>query len=120
MAKKYIMSEDRIQQECYRSFNNKYPHLRGCLFHCPNGGSRDGREAVKFKTMGVFPGVSDFIFLYDGKCYLIELKNEIGSQSDVQKSWEALMRSQGFQYFIVRSEPEFMELINQLIIKKNE
>jgi hypothetical protein len=60
-------SEDRIQQECYRWFHNTYPELRGLLFHVPNGGKRDGREAKKLKTMGVVPGVADLIFLYNGR-----------------------------------------------------
>lgn len=36
----------------------KYPQLRW-LYHCPNGGKRDVREARKFRQLGVKPGVSD-------------------------------------------------------------
>lgn len=106
-----MKSEDRIQQEIYRWFNNEYPHLRGCLFHPPNGGSRNGREAAKLKTMGVYPGVSDLILLYNKVATLIELKNEVGVQSPNQKEWEATMKSQGFEYVIYRTSEECIEFI---------
>lgn len=35
-----------------------HPELK-LLHHCPNGGSRNEREAVKFKQMGVLAGVAD-------------------------------------------------------------
>ncbi len=107
-------SEDRIQQECYRWFHNTYPALRGLLFHVPNGGKRDGREAKKLKTMGVVPGVADLIFLYNGNCYLIELKNEKGIQSPTQKKWQKTVTENGFDYYIVRNLDEFKELILKL------
>ena len=110
-----MKSEDRIQQEIYVEFNNKYPNLRGCLFHVPNGGTRDKREAQKLKYMGVYPGVSDLIFLFDAKCYLIELKNEIGTQSPSQKDWESTVKKQGFEYVIFRTSEETLEYIDNII-----
>lgn len=114
-----VKSEDRIQQECYRWFNNSFPKFRGLLFHVPNGGARNGREAVKLKTMGVYPGVSDFIFLHNVRANLIELKTEIGSQSPAQKKWEITITGQGFDYYIVRNLEEFIELIHKIIENGN-
>jgi hypothetical protein len=34
------------------------------LFHIPNGGKRNVREAARFKRLGVKPGVSDLFFAY--------------------------------------------------------
>ena len=109
------MSEDRLQQEAYHLFHNTYPNLRGLLFHVPNGGARNAREGAKFKTMGVRPGVADFIFLFDGSAYMIELKTKRGKQSQDQINWEFVIRKQGFAYFIIRSLAEFQILIQNII-----
>ena len=42
---------------------NKYPELKW-LHHCPNGGSRNVREATKLKRMGVKAGISDLHLPY--------------------------------------------------------
>ena len=112
-----MKSEDRIQQECYFWFHNTYPELRGLLFHPANGGSRNSREGAKFKSMGVWPGVSDLIFIYKSKFYAIELKTEKGVQSKKQKDWEDLIWVQGFDYHIVRNLEEFKRLIQNIICK---
>tara|TARA_R110000851_G_scaffold332337_1_gene508162 strand:- start:4515 stop:4850 length:336 start_codon:yes stop_codon:yes gene_type:complete len=109
------MSEDRLQIDCYMWFHNKYPNLRGLLFHVPNGGSRSKREGAKFKAMGVYPGVSDFLFIYDNKLYCIELKIQKGKQSKVQKKWEDTVLNEGCIYNIVRSQSEFEVLIESIL-----
>ena len=110
------MSEDRLQQECYTWFHNTYPEYRGLLFHVPNGGTRSGREAAKLKYMGVWAGVADFLFMFGGTVYCIELKTETGTQKPNQKVWESLVKDHGFSYDIVRSLEEFKKLINKLIL----
>jgi len=111
-----MKSEDRLQQDCYIWFHNTYPKLRGLLFHVPNGGNRGGREGRKFKGMGVFPGVADLLFIYQGEIMAIELKTKTGTQSKLQKYWETLVKSHGVYYYIVRDFEEFKSLIT-LIIK---
>ena len=82
-------SEDALQQKCYTWFWNTYPHLRKLLFSVPNGGTRDTREAMKMKLTGLVSGVSDLIFLYNSKAYLIELKkDEFAVQSKNQIDWQ--------------------------------
>jgi elongation factor P hydroxylase len=112
------MSEDRIQQLSYQWFHNNYPMYRGLLFHVPNGGSRNAREGAKFKTMGVRPGVADFLFMLQGVTYNIELKTLTGKQSKHQLDWQRLVEQQGFKYFVVRSLSEFQELIKTIITNK--
>ncbi len=108
-------SEDRLNQICFLWFTNTYPELRGLLFHVPNGGNRNAREAYKFKTMGLTPGVSDFLFMYKGITHCIELKTLVGNQSKVQKKWEDVVTKHGFPYYIIRSRNAFQELVEFLI-----
>jgi hypothetical protein len=108
-------TENALQQKCYFWFWNEYPELRGLLFHVPNGGARDGREAKTFALIGVVAGVSDLILLYKGRAFFIELKNGTGKQSPKQKKWQDAVEAQGFTYFIVNSLLKFKRLIRSLL-----
>lgn len=75
------------------------PELRW-LFHIPNGGYRDKREAGKLKAMGVKSGVPD-IFLPVGrngfKGLWIELKKPVkGIVSKEQHEWLNYLSTQGY------------------------
>ncbi len=80
---KYKGSEDNLQKAVAR-----YLDLVGAFwFHCPNGGSRNGIEAAKLKTMGVKPGIPDCLILdhrhgYNGLA--IELKVGYNKPSEQQ------------------------------------
>jgi len=113
MPKTY-KSENRIQQEAVIAFHNKYPNLRGCLFHVPNGGM-SAQHGKLLKQIGVVAGVSDLIFLYDGTATLFETKNKYGKQQPVQENWQRLMEKQGFKYYVYRSKELFMEIIKNII-----
>jgi hypothetical protein len=66
---------------------NAFPELK-LLHHCPNGGSRNEREAVKFKQMGVLAGVSDLHLPAPKGVYAslyIEMKYGDGRLEDSQK-----------------------------------
>lgn len=110
-----MKSEDRIQQECYIAFNNKYPNLRKLLFAVPNGRYRNPIDAKILKMTGVVAGVSDMIFLYNGRAYLFELKNEKGVQSKAQKEFEKIVTNNGFKYYIVRDSKKFIEIIDYIV-----
>lgn len=114
MSKTY-KSENRIQQECYMWFHNNFPKLRGLLFAVPNGGARSIREGKLLKDTGVVPGVSDMLLMYKANVYCFELKTIIGSQSKLQKNWQKIVESHGFDYFIIRNLEEFINLINDII-----
>ena len=109
------MSEDRLTQVCYLWWHNTHREYRGLLFHVPNGGSRNKREAAKFQIMGLYPGISDFIFLWGGMAFMIELKTEKGRQSPEQFKWQVTMEAQGFEYYIVRSLEAFQVLIGKIM-----
>lgn len=108
-------SEDRIQQECFMWFNNTYPHLRGCLFSVPNGGARSSQEGKLLKATGLWPGVSDLLFMLNGVTTCIEMKTPTGTQSTNQKIWAKQIRGVGFKYYIVRSTEEFKTIITNII-----
>lgn len=80
---------------------NHYPELKW-LHHCPNGGSRNRNEAVKFKQMGVKAGVSDLCLPYPRGIYCglyIEMKYDKGRLQDSQKEFLKDMAEAG--HFVV-------------------
>lgn len=109
-------SEDALQQKCVFWFHNKFPELRGLLFHPANGGFRNAREGAKFKKIGVYPGVADLVFLYKKSAYFLELKDEKGRQSKNQELWEKKVKSQGYEYFIVRSLADFKNKVSSIML----
>lgn len=108
-------SEDRIQQEMFMWFHNNHKNLRGLLFAVPNGGYRLPTEREKFKKTGVVSGVSDMIFMFQGKTYCFEVKTPKGYQSKKQKEWQKLVSDHGFYYFIVRDLDTFKYLVNGIV-----
>ncbi len=75
-----MTDEDREQIALMKWATTYSPHkaiLRKYLFHIPNGGYRNKREAAKLKDMGVMPGVADLCLAYPCGVYhslWIELK----------------------------------------------
>jgi hypothetical protein len=108
------MSEARLQQECVMWFNNTFPDLRGLLCYNLNN-STGGMRGTKNKYMGVVSGRSDMVFYYKAKAYMIELKTDVGTQSQTQKEWQELIESHGFKYYIIRSLGQFEVLIRSIL-----
>lgn len=79
---------------------NQVPEL-SLLVHIPNGGLRSKSEAVRFKRLGVKPGVSDLMLPVARKGYhglWIEMKRQHdGKLSKPQKEWIEDMRKQGYK-----------------------
>lgn len=105
-----MYSEDKIHQDCYVWFHNTYPHLRGLLCYNLNN-SKNKIDGARNKAKGLIAGRSDMVFYYYGNAYMIEFKNEEGTQSPGQREWQTLITAQGFQYHICRSLAEFQTLI---------
>jgi hypothetical protein len=66
-------------------------------FHCPNGGWRSAVEAAIFKGMGVVPGIPDVFIVCRGRCFALELKNDAGRPTDVQRLTHGRLREAGAQ-----------------------
>ena len=85
---------------------SKYPELK-LLYHCPNGGKRNAREAARLKKEGVKSGVPD-VFLPVAKKILnismplwyglyIELKAGKNETTESQDWWIENLRGQGYR-----------------------
>ena len=78
---------------------NQFPDLED-LIHIPNGGLRSKSEAVRFKRLGVRPGVSDlFLPTPVGKYHglWVEMKRQKGGKlSPDQKDWLERMNKKGY------------------------
>jgi hypothetical protein len=85
-----------------------YPDL--LIFHVPNGGSRNLPEALKFKRMGVLPGVADFL-MFCKTDVAIEMKDKGGDQSPAQKKFQKKWEVLGKTYVIARSLDEFKDIV---------
>jgi len=106
--------EMRLMQNCYTWFYNHYPSKRGLLWKTENERKRNRYEQSIAKSTGLVAGVSDFIALYRGKFHAIELKTDKGTLSKAQKRWALKIEIQGGTYTVIRSLPEFQELIQSI------
>lgn len=103
--------EDDIQRAVIhwaRLSEGSHPELK-LLFHCPNGGCRDKREAARLKSLGVKPGVPDLMLPVPRSAWhglAIELKSEKGRLSDPQKEWHSLLQWCGWWVCVCRSFDE--------------
>ena len=84
---------------------NQFPELDLC-FHIANGGLRSKPEAVRFKKIGVKPGVPDlFLPVARGGWHglFIEMKRQKGGRlSDEQKAWIDALTAE--HYLAVRAD----------------
>ena len=105
--------EDLLQAQIVKWFRNEYQmHGKGLIFSTPNGGTRNIVEAKKLKATGTMAGVADLtILLPNAKTIFVELKTDIGKQSEVQKIFETKVKNLNFEYYLIRSLSDFKELI---------
>lgn len=105
----------------------RFPELK-LLFHVPNGGKRNAREAARFKAMGVKAGVPDlclpvpmngFAGLY------IEMKYGRNKPTDAQEEWIDALRQQGYKVSVcyggeeaVRELEEYLQGTRTVLSKK--
>jgi hypothetical protein len=109
------MTEIQLQAKCFQEFWNKYPHLRRCFFHVPNGGSRNKIEASQLKASGVIPGIPDMMLLYNGTIHPMEFKTPTGIISDEQAKVHKAFAAQGITTYIIRSEADFWAAIAAIL-----
>ena len=76
------------------------------LFHIPNGGSRDVREARNLKLQGVRAGVPDLFLPMASQGYhglFIEMKRERGGTvTQAQREWLDLLERNGYRAAVCR------------------
>lgn len=108
-------SEDQLQAACFKWFDNTYPEYRGTLFAVPNGGSRDAREANKFKATGVIAGVSDMIWVLPVNVEFLEFKLPGKTQQKPQIEFMNRVRKLGHEYVLLYSLWNFQHYIKTKI-----
>lgn len=108
--------EDKFQIQVASYLHKQYPQL--LWFHCPNGGSRDKREAAKLKAMGVRPGVADIILFWLGGKGAIELKCGKNKQQDTQKFFQSQWVHSGGQYAVCYSLDEVIAVLDSWKVPK--
>jgi len=84
-------------------------------FHTPNGGKRGAVEAMRFKTMGVRPGIPDLLWLKSRHRYkglAIELKYGDNKQSGDQKIIQEELENERFFYLASNDLIEMIDCID--------
>lgn len=115
-------TERKFQSTCYQWFYNTYPHLRGLMYHVPNGEKRDPITANLLKGAGVVAGIPDLVFHYRAKTYFFELKNENGKGvlSDEQIKIHKQLDTQRFMIWVVDDFDAFKYLVDCIITDTSE
>lgn len=110
-------TEDKLQADCFQWFHNTYKHLRGLLYHVPNGEKRDPITANLLKAKGVVAGIPDLVFHYRARTYFIELKRPDGKGvlSAAQKNIHKVLDQQRFIVWVVDDFRAFQQLIENII-----
>jgi len=111
------ISEDKLQADCFQWFHNTYTHLRGLLYHVPNGEKRDKITANLLKAKGVVAGIPDLVFHYRARTYFFELKRPDGKGvlSKAQKDIHRQLDNQRFIVYVVDDYDTFRHLIQCVV-----
>ena len=106
--------EQRAVFDLCAALKGRYPEL-DLLFHIPNGGRRDAKEAANLKRQGVKPGVPDlFLPVSRGQHHglFIELKRKDGGRlSENQKRWLHLLQRQGYAAVVCHGAKEAVNVL---------
>ena len=115
------MTEDQLSCQIVKAVRNKHPETRGRFFHISN--ERNNKtQAYVAKAIGIFPGVADFIYLYEftgGHGFIgftaLEVKvpnsrHEV-SHIEQQVEWGELVESLGGNWRLITSEEEAVNCV---------
>ena len=108
------MTESKIQSDCVVWLWNTRQETRGLFFAVTNNSENIGR-AMQRKAVGLVPGVSDCLLIWEGTVYCFEFKTESGRQSSAQIEWMQKVTTQGINYYLVRSLEQFKKIINEIL-----
>ena len=99
LAEPLEAKEQRALFEWAAIMESQYPELH-FMYHVPNGGRRNAREAALLKAEGVRAGVPDIVLPAARGCFhglYIELKRQkSGSLSQDQKDYLGFLQKQGY------------------------
>ena len=106
-----MITESRLQQQCFLWHWNTYPEDRGALYLHYNNPKNAVHGAI-LKGMGLVEGVSDLGYLRpDGRVTYIEMKLPGKKQSPAQKKWQQVVESRCGRYFVCDNLDDFQTII---------
>lgn len=119
-----MLSTKESQEQTYlfqwaRWNAQKFPEL-DLLFHVPNGGRRDKREANSLKRQGVKAGVPDLVLPVARNGYFglyIELKAGKNKTSEEQNKWIKQLKEQGYFVTVCYGWQEAKEVLEQYLMQ---
>jgi len=88
------VTESAIQIAIVDTLRVLSDRFRFLFFSVPNellGRARSNAGAarmVRYKRMGLTPGVADIVIVSDGRAYFLEVKTRTNKQTDTQKAFE--------------------------------
>lgn len=109
-----MTTEDRLQITVADYLDRCLPD-DAVWFAVPNGGSRNVREAVKLKRMGVKAGVPDLCIIWRRRAILIELKTAKGRVSPEQNHRMEMLTIAGAVVTVCRSLDEVSDFLGQIM-----
>ena len=77
----------------------------------PVNKEKNGNMSFRRLPKGCKKGIPDILVLMSNRCIALEVKTQIGKQSEEQKEVEASFKKQGHEYHVVRSLAETIELL---------
>ena len=107
-------SESKIQSDCVLWLWNKHPETRGLFCYNLNN-SKNKIDGALNKAKGLIAGRSDTVFYWKSKAYMIEFKTETGVQNDKQIEWQNKIKSNGFEYHIIKNLENFKLLLTTIL-----
>jgi hypothetical protein len=121
-TRRKINYEDAICEEFFYKMSTLHKDLSASVLRIEQGGFRTIIEATKLKRQGVQPGVADYLFAMPNEKnhgLWIEFKHGKNKQTESQKTFEAMQKSNNYDYVVCYSADE---AINSIInyLKKEE
>ena len=77
-----------------------------------------GLRAIAFKQAGGYGGVPDYLFLFDGRCALIEFKSSLGRPTPLQRNFLAKLAEQNIPARICRTVDEAKTFLLEHLFKE--
>lgn len=106
------MTEAQLQQNIIIWYRNNYQmHGKGLIFSVANESTYKNKS---FKATGTMAGVSDLIVVTPEKTIFVELKTEIGVQSEKQKIFQKAIENLNHEYYLIRNLEQFKNIFVNL------
>lgn len=109
------MSEEKLQSDIVREFSELYPEKRGQLFHVPNE-RITASQKLKAKSIGVFSGVSDLIYIgCNVKALELKVKGSYHKVNHIlqQLEWGQHLETLGHDFKFILSVEDAINFINE-------